>query len=185
MKPLGFKKFYESKTKEITLYQFSELSDKVKEKVKDNFMNNIGYTWGDDAIESLKKGAEAFGGKLVDYSIDFFNTSQSYARFDMPELTHEEIKEVLDELGKVDSKGKGVGDCKLTGYCADEDFLDGIREKFKTSDDINELMDNGFHSWLVAVQKDVEYQYEDENFGEFCDANDYWFDENGNLEINN
>ena len=168
---------------ETKVYSFKELSDEAKQEARNNYMNNFGYAFGDDAIFSLKKGCEAFGGSLQRYSIDFFESSPSSAVFDMPELSHDEIKEIIQSLGEVDPEtGKGAGDCMLTGYCADEDVLDGIREAFNSGiDDINILMQRGFVSWLKACQDDCECSYKDEAFGEHCDSNEYEFTEHGKM----
>ncbi len=169
------------KTVEIKVYRFDELSDEAKEKAKYDYKSVWGYAWADEAIASLKAMAEAFGAKLRDYEVDFFNSSHSGAKFDAPNLSRCEIKKILAGLGSYDPKTlQGHGDCKLTGFCMDEDALDGFRRAFEGGEsDLNELLQAGFKTWLKAAQDDCEGQYEDGQFSDHCDANDYWFEADG------
>ena len=169
------------KTVEIKVYRFNELSDEAKEKAKQKHAELFGYAWQDEAIASLKAMAEAFGAKLRDYEVDFFNSSHSGAKFDTPELSRREIKNILAGLGGYDKKTmRGNGDCKLTDFCMDEDALDGFRRAFEGGEsDLNELLQAGFKTWLEAAQDDCAGQYEDGQFSDHCDANDYWFAADG------
>lgn len=169
------------KTVEIKVYRFDELSDEAKEKAKQDNATLWGYAWQDEAIASLKAMAEAFGAKLRDYEVDFSNSSHSGAKFDAPNLSRREIKKILAGLGSYDPKTlKGNGDCKLTGFCMDEDALDGFRRAFEGGEsDLNALLQAGFDSWLKAAQDDYEGQYQDEQFAEYCEANGYEFNEDG------
>lgn len=169
------------KTVEVKVYEFKELSEKAKEKAKQDYAALFGYAWQDEALASLKAMAKAFGAKLRDYEVDFFNSSRSGAKFDAPNLSRREIKNILAGLGSYDPKTlQGHGDCKLTGFCMDEDALDGFRRAFEGGEsDLDTLLQAGFYSWLKSAQADCEGQYGDEQFAEHCEANEYWFTENG------
>jgi hypothetical protein len=164
-----------------TIYRFSELSDKAKQRAKDDYANAEGYAWQAEQMDSLKALAAHFGGELADWSIDFFGASHSSAKFAMPEMSAKEIKELLGQLGTYNKRtDKGHGDCKLTGFCGDEDAIDGFRIAWRNGErDLSTLMDAAFDSWLKAAQTDCEYQYSDEAFAEHCEANDYEFHEDG------
>ena len=166
----------------IKTYTFDELDEKAKEKAKYDAMADIGYAWSYEAIESLKKMAEHFGGKVRNYSINFFNSSYSSAKFDMPEdMEPHEIMAKLDELGTYNSETlQGHGDCKLTGYCGDESVIDGFRKAFFEGEtDLEKLMKAGFNLWLKDAQADCEAQYEDDNFSEWSDGNEIRYLKNG------
>ena len=171
------------RTIETTVYKFSELSAKAKQRAKDDSAEVWGYSSAEEAIESLKKLAEHFDGKLKDYAIDFFACSHSSATWDMPEMTRTEIKRRLATLGGYNRHtGRGDGDCVLTGVCWDEDAIDGFRAAFREgARSLSVLMGTAFAHWLKAVQADCEDQFTDETFGELCEANDYEFFENGKL----
>ena len=172
-----------TRTVTVTEYRFAELSEKAKDRAKQRAAESIGYSWADEALDSIKALAKHFGGRMVDWSIDWFASSYSSARFDMPEMDRKEIAELLAELGTFDPDTlKGHGECKLTGVCFDEDAIDGFRRAFHAGEsDLGELMDAAFDSWLKAAQADAEDQYSDEQFAENCEANDYWFTEDGEL----
>ncbi len=167
-----------------TLYRFDELSETAKEHAKQREAEAIGYNWGDDAIESMKELAKHFGGKMRRWEIDWFASSYSSAEFEMPDdWDFKRIETELMELGEYNPQTlRGNGDCKLTGMCADEDAIDGFRAAFISGElDLGQLMQAGFDTWLKACQADCEAQYSDEVFSENCEANDYWFDESGEL----
>ena len=168
----------------VKVYQFSELTEKAKQFAKDRSAEIFGYNWSDDAIESLTKLAEHFSGKLKDYSVDFFASSYSSAKFDMPEFKDESsLKTLVDELGSYNAETlRGDGDCVLTGFCGDEDAIDGLRKAWHAGErDLNTLMQAAFKTWLEAAQADCRGQYEDEQFSEHCEANSYEFYEDGSM----
>lgn len=167
----------------VKLFTFQELSASAKERAKYEYFASIGYCWGDEAMDSIKALAAHFDGTMNNWGIDWANCSHSFAEFRMPEMTEKEIREKLKELGTYNRKtGKGNGDCKLTGYSADEDAIDGFRIAFRNGErDLRELMNEAFYSWLKAGQADFEWQQTEEQFAETCDANDYEFYEDGEL----
>lgn len=189
-----------SRTKEITVYKYSELSDRAKEHAREQLQYSDPYSWGDEALDSLKALAGHFGGKLTDWNIDWSNSNRSNAEFSMPDdMTINQVSELLSQLGSYDKDTlKGHGDCKLTGVCFDENAIDGFRKAFLTPEnaalvlqghgddedypvDLNKLMQEAFHSWIVCCESDYEYQQSEERFVEDCEANDWEFDENGDL----
>lgn len=169
------------RSKQITVYKFDELSDDAKGRAKEAYARDEGYAWAAEALDSLKALAKHFGGRLTDYSIDYFSCGQSSAEFDMPELSARETKLLLGKLGTYNKRtGRGDGECKLTGYCADENAIDGFRLAWRAGErDLNELMQAAFDSWLKAAQADCDWQYSDEAFAEHCEANGYEFYDNG------
>lgn len=167
----------------VQTFKFSELSDEAKEKVVSNLMEH-GYSWDSEAIESLEALAEHFNGKLENYSIDFFNSSPSSAKFSMPEMDCETIQKKLNELGTFNPDTlKGYGDCKLTGVCFDENAIDGFRKEFMTKNEtnLNKLMQAAFQEWLKICQEDCEYQFSNEAIQETCEANEYEFLKDGRM----
>jgi len=125
--------------------------------------------------------AAHFNGKMKRYEIDWFNSGYSFADFEMPEMEAEEIELRLGKLGDFNPETlRGHGSCVLTGYCADEDAIDGFREAWhKGERDLEKLMDSAFKTWLAAAQTDAEYQNSDEQIAETISANEYEFTEDG------
>ncbi len=162
----------------LKVYRFAELSAKAKDRAKQDVAAIEGYPHADEAMASINALAKHFGGSMDDWSIDWFAASHSSATFNMPcGWTRDEIASRLAELGEYNPETlMGTGECKLTGYCADEDAIDGFRMAFLSGEsDLEVLMDAAFDSWLEAGQSDCEAGYEDDEFGQYCDANDMEF----------
>lgn len=168
-------------TKTETVYEFNELSDAAKDRAREFLCRE--YSWADEAMESLEAFARHFDSKLDDWQINFSCAAHSTADFSCSDLDTDEIWRRLKELGSFDPKTlMGSGECKLTGYCMDESAIDGFRKAwFSGERDLNELLQAGFESWIQAVQADYEYQRSDEQLAEHCEANEYFFTEEGEL----
>lgn len=163
------------KTATITVYRFSELSPAAQERAKMEYAQTFGYPWADEAIESLSALAKAFGSELKEYEIDFFGTQPSYARFSPSTIDKGDLEKIMQRLKET---------CPLTGFCADEDALDGLREAYGQGvRDIPALLQSAFRSWLRAARKDCEYLYSDDAFSENSDSNDWWYFADGNLFV--
>jgi hypothetical protein len=168
---------------EVPIYTYRELSESTRQEVRDEKADHYGYRGAEEAFKSMESLVEHFGGTIKDYDIDYFNCSYSYAKFDMPELTREEIAELLGQLGEFDpATRKGRGDCKLTGYCMDEDAIDGFRIAFLDGcSNLNKLMQAAFDSWLIAVHADCENEYADDTFAENEDASGIEYYQDGTI----
>ena len=140
------------RTKTINCYTFDELSDEAKDNVKDNLCTE--YVWMNEAIESLKAFADEIGVTITNYSIDAGCSAHSYIRWQ----------------GTPHSKFIPQS---LTGYCMDY----SLTKTWNKTRDVDEC----FEELLSDIQKDYEYQFEDEYVIEMCEANGYEFDEQGNL----
>lgn len=77
------------------------------------------------------------------------------------------FREELAALGSVNPEtNKGLGDCKLTGYCMDESFLGGVRESFAGGEtDLKEMLNQGVESLLADACSDYEGQLKEESEG--------------------
>lgn len=169
--------------KEIVLYRFSELSEKAKDVARQKEAALFGYPASDEALNSIHALAIHFGGRMYGYEIDWFGCSYSSAKFDVPDdMEHDEIAGRLAGLGSFNSETlHGDGDCKLTGFCIDEDAIDGFRIAFMRDGerDLGKLMQAAFRQWLKACQEDCAWLYADEAFSETCDENGFWFTVDG------
>lgn len=168
----------------ITVFKYEELDENAKGMARQKYQDRE-WHWDTDAMDSLKAFAKAFGSDLLDYSIDFSCPGHSRIKFREPgEWTREEIQAKLETLGTYNPETlKGLGDCKFTGICFDEDALDGFRQAFYASEDndLSEFLRAGGESWLAACALDYEYSQSEERFKEDCDANEWEFDEQGNI----
>lgn len=173
------------RTVEVKIYKYEELSDEAKEKARQDYAVIFGYSSADEALESMKSLAEHFGGKITDYGVDFFGSSYSSMGFEMPDMDENEIAERLAGLGEYNPETlKGLGECKLTGWCYDEDAIDGFRMAWhKGKRDLNALMQAAFKTLLKSCQSECSSFYNDEGnvFAEHCEANNYEFYEDGSF----
>ena len=142
------------KTIEVTIYQFSELTEQAKVRALMNYQSDCEYDWAYDAIQSLKAFMNAVGVDMYNYDIDWLAPNRSKVYYD-GEPTTDSVNE------------------NQFGYIA------GIilAETFNKTKSI-ELAVSQF---LKECADDYEYQLSEEGYAEYCNANDYWFDENGNL----
>jgi hypothetical protein len=144
----------------------------------------------DDNIEELS------GQRLAlylwnNYKNDIYSKKYHYVK------SHNKInhKRVKSELIK---KGSNAGlyhnsyysaifietyNCPLTGYCIDNSLLDEIWKFIDKPDSRNfrDLLEDCFNEWVKDCNADVDYQNSDECITETIEANDYDFDEEGNL----
>lgn len=157
-------------------YRFSELSDKAQTRVIHWFMED-GYHLGDEALETIKRMAQAFDGKLVDYSIDWFGGHYSNVEFDMPDYNKEDIAACFRRLDAREDKS-----CPLTGVFFDISAIEEARKAFdKGVFSLTELMQIAADAVIDDAQKDCEASFTPEVMAENCEANDYWFDEHGRM----
>lgn len=174
-------------TVEIKVYSFDELPEEAKEKALLDYACAVPYFWGNDAIKSIQTLAEKFNSRLSYYSIDWLEKHRSSWSFEVPhymdDITEQELKEIIDSLGTFDKETlKGHGDCVLTGYCADEDAIDGLRKAyFQGERDIKELLMSAMDSLFDSCQSDYEYQLSEKGYSEHCETNGYRFTEDGEL----
>ena len=162
----------------IKVYKYAELSAKARDSVRYEYQSQVGYIHEDEALASLSKLAEHFGGTLFDFDISWSNSRHSSAKFNMPEdMGESNIKASLDQLGAYNDKTLlGAGECKLTGICFDEDAIDGFRKAFFAGErDLGVLMHAAFDTWLKACQEDYKDFYSDQMFADHCEANEYEF----------
>ena len=168
----------------IDVYKFSELSETAQDCAKQWHASGE-WCWESEALASIKALAAHFGGRMSGWSIDYANCSYSSAQFDFdePQPGYAEIKRGLLALGEFNPETlKGLGDCKLTGYCMDESAIDGFRLAFHAGErDLGELMEAAFRSWLKDCQADYASQYENAEFADHCEANEYEFTANGEI----
>jgi hypothetical protein len=187
------------------VYKFNELSDEAKKAAIGRHRNRSDYYHQKDAMESLFGFIKHFDATLYDCSADFTCESGYLSLREVPSYMdffqhveidgdYEERKEnakflynkwiqnKLDELGEYDKDTlKGLGLCKLTGTCHDEDLIDGFRIAYmdKGERDMEKLLSAGFKNWLRVCSKDYESQFTEEGFSDYCEANEFEFLENG------
>ena len=197
------------KTIEINLYEFNELSQQAKDKVRNCIYLGLDYL-NDDIQKSFDAFCDLFD---VNWrSIDYQEPYRNEYKINVPEYA-EDLKGVrlatylynnyLKNLykgkffstngyyidGKYHYKFKYSNwykeiSCPFSGCCYDEFLLDAIIkfcDKPNDNDTFESLIDECIMDLCKAVQAEIEYRLTDEAIKEDCEANQYFFTESGEI----
>ena len=196
-----------TETKVVTYYTIHELSEKAREKALENWNSHDDYHWYRDNANSLKWFEERFNLDIDDYHYASFGRTYIKFKSRLDGILYDEgavlegqrlanwlMYHHFDDLyegkwyyknypKKRQSKVMFQERCP-TGYCMDYSLLQPIRDFIKSSNKYwtyDDLMRDCLESWLDDCQSDWEYSQSMEHFIEMCDANDYEFDEHGEM----
>lgn len=152
-----------------------------------------------EAVTTLKAFCEHFNLELVDYSISAFqdyrdNVTVRY-NDDIKHLTGVRLwkyitNNFLDyhEYSAFSSARRDIqllaGNCPFTGVCYDETMLDPIRAFMAKPDPLNDfecLMVDCFDALLNVIYAEAEYRYSDDGLRDMCEANEYQFNQDGEI----
>lgn len=192
------------KTRTINIYEFSELSEGAKENALRQYRESqTEVFWMDKTIQSLKSLFENCNGiSLKDWSLGEY---QSWIRV---EFTNDEVEKFsgkramawiennllsnirisyygnkrkeLRQYGKYYYAGL-IKPCPFTGYCADDDLLDDLLKEIKSGTDLKTAFEGLASIVQKIIQNEWEYQQSEEYIAEYFEANEYKFDEDGNI----
>jgi len=175
-----------SRTIEITVFEFDELSDEAKEKARDWYRSTDCWCWQDEWRES----AQEFS-KIAPIDIDNADYNAGHVNItwtgddDVAKLTGLRAWKWLHNNGWFDRARKEVqGACGLTGSFGDASLFDPFTEYEKTPVSIPDLKQAFYEcaqSWVYEARSDMEYSYSDESVDTNIRANEYQFTEDGKL----
>lgn len=181
-------------TKTINVYEFSELSDKAKQKAIYDFYQDVDFAWVDENNDTLKRFCDVFDCRIKRDGLQLRkdNTVSDMSGIRLLKYLHNNYYNDLFKpkyLGHVKNKAKYSKcqrdtSCVLTGYYMDEDMLQPIYDFMKKSDEnttFQDLIDRCLDAFNRAVEQDAEYQQSEEYFEDMCEANGYTFDVNGKM----
>ena len=181
---------------------FSFIWEEAHEKVKAFCDKTIVKTYQDSWLEPNFNNIDdsilnLTGVRLMKYFIN--NFVFLYKRKDLKSFDgHKNHKMITNKT--VQSKGKSNGkkycfatsniqketSCNLTGVCYDDDFLKPIYDflqkptKNKTFEDI---ICECFYNLKKSIENEIEAKQTIEYFAELCEMNNYYFTEQGEMEI--
>ena len=155
---------------EVLVCKYSELDDKAKQRAKDWYCEGMDYPFHKENIESIQAFCGHFGAELKDWSIggrgEYLKTDADSSTF--RGFTLADAKKLV-EMGYLPKSGTWL-DCTM---------IQSFFEDFKKTGDAFYAFNMALESALIAINRDIEYQYSDECIEEMMDANDYEFDEDG------
>lgn len=155
---------------EQTVYQYSELSDKAKEKAYYKWLSlSSDYPWYNDNSKTVEEFAKALG---------LWHLHADSAECLIRELKNLDIltKEGLRGKGKKFVKSLEEKDCPFTGYWLDYVIFDTLKEHCKVHPfDIKAAVIDALQNVEKAIQQDIDDYYSQESFADHCEANEYEF----------
>jgi hypothetical protein len=176
------------KTTETKVYTWNELTDERKEKALSKLYDlNTDHEWWDSVYED----AEQVGIKITSFDLDrnryakgkFITNAVEVAEAIVgnhgPDCeTHKTAREFLDTLTPmIDFRDNFADDDNTTEeeYKAFDDNADKIEELEE------EFLKSILEDYSIMLQKECEYLSSEEAIVETIKANEYEFDENGNI----
>jgi hypothetical protein len=156
------------KTTEIKVYKFDELTDEQKQKAIEKLCDiNVDFEWW----QSVYMDAENIGLKITGFDID----RGSYCTVELFDDLHTVILSIIREHGE---------DCE-TYKTAKEFEARLIFNEDNEIENLDELEDEFLHSigedYRIILQHEYEYQTSEAAIIETIEANEYEFDEDGNI----
>ena len=173
------------KTKTITTYSFDELSEDAQDKAIEKLANiNCDYEWWD----SICDDAEAIGLKIASFDLDRNRhckghlTQDPLAVIELIKANHGESCDTYKLAIEWENKFTQYKDAIDYDDLHDQD--DDFEPRFCESDledDSEEFSRALCEEYACILQKEYEYLGSRETIVETIKANEYEFDENGNL----
>jgi len=196
-------------TIEVTYYKFDELSEAAKEHAIEKLSDiNVDFEWHDFTIDDIKTIGKIIGIDIDNVYFSGFSSQGDGACFEghyaYKKGSLKEIKEyapkdetlhtITESLFKLQAKNffKLTASVKHSGHYYHEnctiidvsyyDYNDNDRLTDSIEQDLKELL-RDFMRWSYRLlEKDYEYLTSEEAIKETILANEYEFDENGNLQ---
>jgi len=187
------------KTVCIELYSYNELSEDAKQKVKDNWQ--FDDFWGSERNNSQTEAQKLYdkfnelegeikGTRLYSFIqnhiLNELKTPVKYTKSKEGTFNkYPSSKIYKDEKARFSRIQFDYEPINLTGYCNDYEFLEPIFDFLKNPSENISSTDLGNTDLDRIGQKcyedDYTNFYEDESFAEHCEANNYTFEDNGNM----
>lgn len=157
----------------VKLYEYSELSDKAKEKARDWYLEHaLEYEWWDVVYED----AENIGLKIKEFDLD----RGAYCRGNVVTSIPEVIEKILSDHGEKTETYKTAKEFEPV-FKALEKMRDDDAADFDTKWDEaeREFLHAIFEDYRIMLQKEADYLTSDEAITEAIEANQYEFNEDG------
>lgn len=195
------------RTETIKIYKFNELPEESKQKAIEKYRIESGrlgdYPWVREIVDSFRAVFGFSGIHIKNYSIGDYN---SYVEFDMDDgvrqLSGNRARTWLENnlfsrvrisrndymrnrknyfcYGSAYRIGK-IKPCPFTGYCADEDFIEDLKESIDSGETLERAYKLLAHKATKLIEAEIESQLTDEYISETLSINDYEFTENGEM----
>lgn len=191
------------RTVEHNLYQFNELSDSAKERAREWYRTTFDYEWWDFVYDDAKEVGKVLGIDISNIYFSGFSSQGDGAQFmgdyeyrkgaskEIRSYTNdEELHRIADDLQEIQRRNFYSISASVSHdghyvheYCTTINVHDSrdIDVSDDTEESIKELM-RDYMRWIYrSLEREYEYLTSDENIDEMMVANEYEFDENGEM----
>ena len=174
------------RTETINIYQFDELSDDVKEKAHERYLESGDwFFWFHEWQDSLNAFCSIAPVEWIRFDVTAGHIDARFTDSDVAELEGRDAWKWLNENGWFPlAERNAAGECTLTGYCGDCDLFDPIH-KYSAMPDAIPTLEEVFYeclqSWVFACRADEEHHATFEHFEEMCEMNKWEFYSNGKM----
>jgi hypothetical protein len=155
------------RTIEKTIYLFSELDDKTKERDREWWRNGMDFSWNDESRHSITTFCEHFGARLTEWSVGPYSPFHWKTNAEPSNFRRVKIRDFKR-------------DHMPTGYSLDCDLWMTFYDEFKRTGDAKYAYEQAIEAAFIAWRNDMEWQMSDEYIDETIEGNEYEFDEHGN-----
>lgn len=154
------------RTIEIKVYKFNELTERVKDRVRDSFRSRGDlFGWDAEWQDSLRAFCDKFGVKIKEYNVGYRGTDIT------TDAENNHFRGIrFKDIDKDES---------LTGYCGDSAFLYPFSDEWKRSGSALVAFKHALYEGLKEWENDRDHAYSDEAIDEFIEINEYEFTEDG------
>ena len=166
---------------EKKFYKFDELSEKAKEYVIEKLWDiNVDFNWWQFTYED----AENIGLKINEFDLD----RGSYVKGDFIETAEDVANLIIKNHGeKCETYQTAKNYLKDLSELTAKNLIDNAAEEFPEDFLDTENIDKEFlrslcEDYRIMLQHEYEYKTSEEAIKETIEANDYEFDEEGNLQ---
>ena len=173
-------------TETITAYTIEEHPN--PEAVFDWLRNNwhdLGEHCVHEAVDSLKAFCTFFQADLSEYSVGIFSDrSENWVidiHADLEKLHGVRLWKYINNNFVAQHPDLLSGNCPFTGVCYDDSLMDEMAAFITRPDnrDWKSLLNDCIAALYTSLHNEGEYIYSDEGLRETCEANEYYFTENG------
>lgn len=196
------------KTKTIKIYKLNELDERIQEKAYAEWLQKYYmYGWTSENQQTLEKFADIFPVKVRrrndGFEMTFDDNLESLSGWKLARYIWNNYRKQIykpkqywicnghkNAVG-VNAKHRDSkvsiyeeGMCPLTGFHIDNYILDPIYKFMKKPDNstFEDLMNDCYNEWDKAVRRDEEDSQSLRAFKDDCEANEFWFNNDGEFE---
>ena len=157
--------------KQITIdaYTFNELEGKAQNSARQYYYENIGYFWGDEHIEGVKRFLDLFNVTLINWAYDEyhadFETDINDCKFQG--LSKKRVNALIKSFN--------------VSYCADETLVVAFNKSYSEHGSIKLAIEEALRQSEIDLKNDIAYHYTDESMADYFEANEYYFTQDGKV----